>query len=399
MTIFRTATLLAGLLLAQAAHAQLAVKIGVLNDQSGPYADVTGDGSVIAARLAVEDFQPGSHGMAVEVVVGDHQNKPDVGTTLVRQWIDVGGVDVIADVPTSSVALAVSEVVRQKNRILLVSGGGTSDLTGKACSPNTIQWTYDSWAAVNGVASATVRTGGDTWFFLTADYAYGTAAQADATAAVLKAGGRVLGSVRAPFPTTDFSSYLLQAQGSGSKVVALANAGPDTINSIKQASEFGIAAKGQRLVALLMFLNDVHALGLESVQGLSFTQATYWDLNEATRAFAARYRALRRGQAPNDVHMGVYASVMHYLKAVAAAGAKDAGTVIRQMKATPIDDPFFGQGRIRADGRAIHPMYLVAAKRPEESTSAWDLLKIVATIPADQAFRPIEGGGCSLTGG
>ncbi len=398
--IFQRVALAVALLLSAApVNAQIGVKIGVLNDRSGPYADVTGDGSVIAAQLAVEDFHPASHGMTVEVVSADHQNKPDIGAAIVRHWIDVDGVDAIADVPTSSVALAVSEIVRQKDRILLVSGGGTSDLTGKACSPNTVQWTYDSWAAVNGVASATVQSGGDTWFFLTADYAYGTAAQADATAAILKAGGRVLGSVRAPFPTTDYSSYLLQAQGSGAKVIALANAGPDTINSIKQAAEFGIAAGGQRLVALLMFLNDVHSLGLASVQELSFTQATYWDLNDATRAFAARFRVLRRGEAPNDVHMGVYASVTHYLNAVAAAHSKDAGTVMRQMKATPIDDPFFGHGRIRQDGRAIHSMYLVTAKKPEESTSSWDLLRIVATIPAEQAFRPMQDGGCLLTGG
>lgn len=397
MTNAKIRVVLALLCLAGSVRAEIRIKIGVLNDQSGPYADVTGEGSLVAARLAVQNFDPAAHGMVVEVISADHQNKPDVGAAIARRWTDSEGVDVVSDVPTSSVALAVNEVVRQKNRILLVSGGGTSELTGKACSPNTVQWTYDSWAAVNGVAEATVRQGGDTWFFLTADYAYGTAAQADATAAITKAGGRVVGAVRAPFPTTDYSSYLLQAQASRAKVIGLANAGPDTTNSIKQAAEFGIAAQGQRLVALLMFVNDVYSLGLSSAQGLSFTAATYWDLNDATRAFTAKFREqLRRDQAPNDPQMGVYSSITHYLKAVAAVGTKDAATVMRQMKATPIDDPFFGSGRIRPDGRAVHVVYLMEAKRPDESSSPWDLLKVVATIPAERAFRPMGNSGCLL---
>lgn len=378
------------------AHAELVIRIGVLNDRSGPYSDLAGEGSVVAARLAVEDFKPATRGMTVEILAADHQNKPDVGVSIARQWIDVDGVDVIADLPTSSVALAVNQVVREKNRILLASGAGTSELTGKSCSPNTVQWTYDSWAAVNGVVTGLVRQGSDTWFFLTADYAYGTAAQADATAAIGKAGGRVVGAVRTPFPTTDFSAYLLQAQHSGAKVIGLANAGPDTVNAIKQASEFGIAKGVQKIVAMLMFVNDVRALGLDVAQGLTFTTATYWDLNKETREFAGRFGARMKGQMPNEAPMGVYSSVMHYLTAVAAIGSKEPGAVMRKMKDTPINDPFFGQGRIREDGRATHPMYLMEAKKPQESSSSWDLLKVVATIPAEQAFRPLEEGGCPL---
>ena len=389
---------LAGMCLAGTAWAQgLSVKIGVLNDRTGAYSELTGEASVVAARLAVRDFDPAAHGMKVDVISADHQNKPDVGVAIAGRWIDAEGVDVIADVPTSSVALAINEVARQKNRIFLASGSGTSELTGKACSPNTVQWTYDSWAAVNGVTSATVKQGGDSWFFLTADYAYGTAAEADARAAVAKAGGQVVGAVRVPFPTTDYSSYLLQARSSGAKVIGLANAGPDTVNAIKQAGEFGIAEHGQRLVAFLLFVNDVHSLGLPAVQGLSFTAATYWDLNDATRAFTLRFKKeLGRDQVPNEAQFGAYSSIMHYLRAVAAVGTKDPAVVIRQMKATPIDDPFFGQGLIRPDGRAIHPMYLMEAKRPEESHSSWDLLKVAAVIPAEQAFRPMDKGGCPL---
>ena len=328
------------------AASELSIKIGVLNDRSGPYADLTGEGSVVAARLAVEDFRPETHGMKVEVLGADHQNKPDVGAAVTRRWIDVEDIDVVADVPTSSVALAVNQIVREKNRVFLASGAGTSELTGKACSPNTVHWTYDSWSAVNGVATAVVRQGGDSWYFLTADYAYGTAAQADATAAVTKAGGRVVGAVRSPFPTNDFSSYLLQAQRSGAKVIGLANAGPDTVNSIKQSAEFGIAGAGQRIVALLLFVNDVRALGLDKTQGLTFAAATYWDLNDQTRAFAARFAALRGGAMPNGPQMGVYSSVLHYLNAVKAVRSKQAYVVMRNIMYTPIYDPLFGLGRI-----------------------------------------------------
>lgn len=381
---------------AQAQISDGTIKIGVMNDMSGLYADIAGPGSVTAARMAVEDFGAARKGMKVEIVSADHQNKPDVGSTVARTWIDVDKVDAIVDVPTSSVALAINQIVRDKNKVFLNSGAASSDLTGKACSPNTVHWTYDTWMLANGTGSAIVKTGGDSWFFLTADYAFGHALERDTEAAVLKGGGKVLGKVRHPFPGQDFSSFLLQAQASKAKVIALANAGGDTINSIKQASEFGITRGGQSLAGMLMFITDVHALGLNTAQGLIFTETFYWDLNDQTRAWTKRFAAANGGKYPSMVQAGVYASVLHYLKAVEAAKTDDGLKVVAQMKAMPTDDPLFGKGSIRVDGRKIHPAYLVEVKKPSESKGPYDYYKIRATIPADQAFRPLADGGCSL---
>jgi len=331
------------------------------------------------------------------VIFADHQNKPDIGSNIARQWYDVEGVDVIVDVPTSSVALAVNNITKEKNKVHLNSTGGTSDLTGKACTPNTIHWTYDTWALANGTGNALVKTGGDSWFFLTADYAFGHALERDTSAAVEKAGGKVLGKVRHPFPGQDFSSFLLQAQSSGAKVIGLANAGGDTINSVKQAAEFGIVQGGQSLAALLMFISDVHALGLETAQGLVFTEAWYWDLNDNTRAFAEEFAADNNGAKPTMVQAGVYSAVTHYLKAVHELGSDaDGAKVVEKMKSMPTEDRVFGKGYIRPDGRKIHDMYLFEVKKPEESKGPWDYYKIRAVIPADQAFRPIEEGECPL---
>jgi len=397
-----TATLVGAALLALSGTvaAQISdgiVKIGVLNDMSGLYADIAGPGSVVAAKMAVEDFQKTSKaGLKVEVVGADHQNKPDVGSNIARQWYDVDKVDVIVDVPTSSVALAVSQITKDKGKAFLVSGAATSDLTGKACSPNTIHWTYDTWNLANGTGSAIVKTGGDTWFFLTADYAFGHALERDTEAAVLKGGGKVLGKVRHPFPGTDFSSFLLQAQSSKAKIIGLANAGGDTINSIKQAAEFGIVKGGQNLAGLLVFITDVHALGLQTAQGLIFTETFYWDLNDDTRAWSKRFAAANGGKYPSMVQAGVYSAVLHYLKAVEAGKTDDGTKVVAQMKAMPTDDPLFGKGSIRADGRKIHPAYLVEVKKPSESKGPYDYYRIRATIPADQAFRPMDQGDCPL---
>jgi branched-chain amino acid transport system substrate-binding protein len=372
------------------------VKIGVMNDQSGPYADLAGPGSVVAARMAVEDSGAAKKGMKVEILVGDHQNKPDVGSSIARQWYDVDKVDVIVDVPTSSVVLAVNQVTREKNKALLVSTGATSDLTGKACSPNAIHWTYDTWALANGTGSAIVKTGGDSWFFLTADYAFGLALERDTEAVVVKNGGKVVGRVRHPFPTSDFSSFLLQAQASKAKIIGLANAGADTINAIKQGGEFGIGRGGQQFAGLLVFLTDVHALGLEKAQGLLLTEAFYWDLNDQTRAWSTRFADRHRGAKPTMAQAGVYSSVLHYLKAVEVLKSDDGPKVIAKMKEMPTDDPIFGKGKVREDGRKIHPMYLFEVKKPAESKGAWDYYKVRTTIPAEQAFRPLDQGGCEL---
>ena len=373
------------------------IKIGVLSDMSSLYADIGGPGSVVAARMAVEDFGAAKKGMKVEIVSADHQNKPDVGSAIARQWYDVDKVDVIVDVPTSSVALAVSEVTKQKGKAFLVSGAASSDLTGKACSPNTIHWTYDTWALANGTGKAIVKTGGDTWFFLTADYAFGHALERDTSAVVEKNGGKVVGRVRHPFPGTDFSSFLLQAQSSKAKIIGLANAGSDTINSIKQASEFGITRSGQNLAALLAFITDVHALGLATAQGLIMTEAWYWDLNDANREFAKKFAPQFKGVHPTMVHAGVYSAVTHYLKAVEALKSDaDGKAVVAKMKEMPTDDKLFGKGTVRADGRKIHPMYLFEVKTPAESKGPWDYYKVRATIPAEEAFRPLADGGCPL---
>jgi branched-chain amino acid transport system substrate-binding protein len=382
---------------AQAQYTDGTIKIGVMNDMSGTYSDLSGQGSVIAARMAVEDFGAAAKGMKVEIVDADHQNKPDVGSNVVRTWIDVDKVDVIVDVPTSSVALAVNEIVRDKNKVFLVSGAAASDLTGPKCTPNTIHWTYDTWALANGTGKAIVKTGGDTWFFLTADYAFGHALERDTAAVVEKNGGKVLGKVRHPFPGTDFSSFLLQAQASKAKIIGLANAGSDTINSIKQASEFGITQGGQNLAALLAFITDVHALGLQTAQGLIMTEAWYWDLNDANREFAKKFAPQFKGVYPTMVHAGVYSAVTHYLKAVEALKSDaDGKAIVAKMKEMPTDDKLFGKGTVRADGRKIHPMYLFEVKKPAESKAPWDYYKLRATIPADEAFRPLADGGCPL---
>jgi branched-chain amino acid transport system substrate-binding protein len=376
------------------------VKIGVLTDMSSLYADAGGPGSVIAAKLAVEDFNPAAHGMKVEVVSADHQNKPDVGANIAREWYDVDKVDVIVDIPNSGVALAVNEVTREKNKVFLASGPASSDLTGPKCSPNTIHWTYDTWMLANGTGKAVVKTGGDTWFFLTSDYAFGKALERDTSAVVLANGGKVLGGVRHPLNTPDFSSFLLQAQASKAKIIGLANAGGDTINAIKQGAEFGIAAGGQHFAGLLVFISDVNAIGLKTAQGLVLTGTWYWDMTDANRAFTKRWQAERSGKFPTMVQAGVYSAVTHYLKAVAALKSdSDGKAVVAKMKEMPTDDPLFGKGSIRADGRKIHDAYLFEVKTPEESKYPGDDYKLRATIPAAEAFRPLKDGGCPLVGG
>jgi branched-chain amino acid transport system substrate-binding protein len=395
LTRIATLALAAGFT-APAAMADISVKIGVLNDRSGLYADLTGEGSVIATRMAIEDFGAAERGITVEVVSADHQNRPDVASTVTRQWIDQDGVDVIVDVPTSSAALAVNDIVREREKIFLVSGAATSDLTGSACSPYTVHWTYDTWSLANGTGRAMVEVGGDTWFFLTADYAFGHALERDTSAVILETGGQVLGSVRHPFPGQDFSSFLLQAQASGAKVIGLANAGGDTVNSIMQAAEFGITQAGQALAGLLVFITDVDAIGLEDAQGLVLTESFYWDLNDGTREFSERFAELGNGNKPTMVHAGVYGSVLHYLKAVEAAGTSDSDAVMAMMKEMGTDDPLFGQGVVRQDGRKVHDMYLFRVKAPDESTGRWDYYELLNTIPADVAFRPMDEGNCSL---
>jgi branched-chain amino acid transport system substrate-binding protein len=382
---------------AQAQYSDGVIKIGVMNDMSGTYADLSGQGSVIAARMAVEDFGAAAKGMKVEILGADHQNKPDIGSNVVRQWIDVDKVDVVVDVPTSSVALAVSDIVKDKNKVFLASGPGASDLTGSKCTPNTIHWTYDTWALANGTGKAIVTTGGNTWFFLTADYAFGHALERDTSAVVEKNGGKVVGKVRHPFPGTDFSSFLLQAQSSKAKIIGLANAGSDTINAVKQAAEFGIVRGGQNLAALLAFITDVHGMGLQTAQGLIMTEAWYWDMNDANREFAKKFAPQYKGVHPTMVHAGVYSAVLHYLKAVEALKSDaDGKAVVAKMKETPTDDKLFGNGTIRQDGRKIHDMYLFEVKKPEESKAPWDYYKLRATIPAAEAFRPLGEGGCPL---
>jgi len=390
---------LAAALAAGPAAAQISdgvIKIGVLNDQSSLYADLAGQGSVVAARMAVEDYGAEKKGMKVEIIFADHQNKPDVGSQIARQWYDADKVDVIVDVPNSGVALALNQIARDKGKALLISGAATADLTGKACSPNTIHWTYDTWALANGTGNAIVKTGGDSWFFLTADYAFGHALERDTEAVVTKAGGKVVGKVRHPLNTQDFSSFLLQAQASKAKIIGLANAGGDTTNAIKQGAEFGIVRGGQNFAGLLVFITDVHALGLPTAQGLIMTETFYWDMNDKTRAFAKRFAERDRGIHPTMIHAGVYSAVTHYLKAVEALKGDDGTKVIAKMKETPTDDPLFGKGTIRADGRKIHPAYLFEVKKPGESKGAWDYYKTRATIPAEQAFRPVDQGDCPL---
>jgi branched-chain amino acid transport system substrate-binding protein len=391
---------LAGVLLSSAALADdKIVKIGSLSDQSGLYADLGGPGSTLAAQMAVEDSGLTKKGWTIDVISADHQNKPDVGTGIAKKWFDEDKVDVIVDVPTSSVALAVTQVVKEKNGLFLASGPATSDLTGKACSPNTLHWTYDTYMLANGTGKAVVKAGGDTWFFITADYAFGHALQRDTSAVVEANGGKVVGSVNVPLNTPDFSSYLLQAQSSKAKIVGLANAGGDTTNSIKQAHEFGIVAGGQKLAGLLLFVSDVNALGLDVAQGLELTETFYWDMNDQTRAFAKRFSERMKNHAmPTMVQAGVYSAVLNYLKALDAMGGNphDGAKVAAKMKEMPTDDPIFGKGSIREDGRVIHPAYLFEVKSPAESKYPWDYYKLIGTIPAEEAFRPLAQSECPL---
>jgi branched-chain amino acid transport system substrate-binding protein len=373
-------------------------RIGVLNDQSGLYADIAGRGSVVATEMAVADFKPETHGFKVEVLSADHQNKADIGSSIARRWYAVDHVDAIIDVPTSSVALAVAGVARDKNKVLIVTSAGTSDLTGKDCTPNTVHWTYDTWALANGTARAMIKQGWTSWYFVTADYAFGHALERDATDVVKAAGGKVVGHVLVPFQTSDFSSFILQAQGSGAQVIALANSGGDTINAVKQAAEFGLS-QSQKLVSLLIFLSDIHSIGLQTAQGLLLTNAFYWDLNDGTRAFGKAFAARNNGRMPTMNQAGAYAATLHWMKAIAAmdkAKAHDGALVVAKMKEMPTDDPLFGKGRIREDGRTIHDMYLWQVKSPAESHGPYDYLKLVATIPGDEAFRPMSADACPM---
>jgi len=375
------------------------LRIGVLNDMSSVYADFQGPGSVIAAQMAIEDFAKQSK-RKVEVVSADHQNKPDVGAGIARRWLDVEGVDLIVDLPNSAVALAVGDIVREKNKVAIGSGAGTALLTGAKCSPNFVHWTYDTWANGHALARGVLEAGGKTWFFVTADYAFGQDLEKQASDEVRESGGKIIGNVRHPLGASDFSSYLLQAQASGAEVVALANAGGDTTNSVKQAAEFKIGAK-QKIVSLIFDLQSVPALGLNTAQGLVGINAFYWDMNDQTRAWSKRFQERHpKKMMPNHMHAGVYAAVLHYLKAVDKVGSpSDGAAVVAAMKAMPTDDPLFGKGTIRADGRKIHPMYLLQVKTPTESKSEWDVFKVIGTIPADKAFRPLNEGGCPLVKG
>jgi branched-chain amino acid transport system substrate-binding protein len=391
----------AGLLalwLAAPANAQISddvVKIGVLNDQSGLYADLAGPGSVVAARMAVEDFGGTVLGKPVEIVVADHQNKADIGAAIARQWFDVDKVDMAIDFANSSVALAVEQLAKDRNRIAIATAVGTTDFTGKACTPNEASWLYDSYALTTSLAREVTKQGRDTWFFVTVDYAFGHSLEADTTKAVLAAGGKVLGGVRHPLNNADFSSYLLQAKASGAKVVALANGGGDMINATKQAHEFGLVEGGQSLVSLLVFITDVHSLGLQAAQGLTFVTGFYWDRNDESRAFAKRFEA-RHKSMPTMVHASVYSAVRHYLRAIAAAGTDEAKAVLAKMRELPVDDFYARGARLRRDGRLVHDMYLAQVKKPSESKGPWDYYKILGTIPGDQAFQSLAAGGCPL---
>ncbi|MGQ0687069.1 ABC transporter substrate-binding protein [Bradyrhizobium sp.] len=391
---------LAGFSLASPAFAQdKNIKIGVLNDMSSLYADIGGPNSLAAVKMAVEDSGLKARGWNIEVLSGDHQNKPDIGVNIARQWIDADKVDAIADTPNSGVALAVSNLVKDKNSVLLNSGAATADLTGKACNPNTISFTYDTYMLANGTGKALTKAGGDTWFFLTADYAFGHALERDTGNVVTKTGGKVVGAVRHPLNTSDFSSFLLQAQSSKAKVIGLANAGGDTTNSIKQAAEFGIVQGGQKLAALLLFINDVHALGLRTAQGLTFTESFYWDLNDKTREWSKRFQKVSpKGAMPSMTVAGLYAEILHYLKAMEALGSnpRDGAKVVAKMKELPTDDPLFGKGPLRADGRRLIPAYLFEVKKPEESKGPWDYYKLVATIAPEDAAKPLEASDCPM---
>ena len=375
------------------------VKIGALSDQSGLYADLGGPGSTLAAQMAVEDSGLQAKGWKIDIISGDHQNKPDIGTTIARQWFDVDKVDVIVDVPNSGVALAVNNVIKEKNGVYINSGAATSDLTNAQCSPNTVHWTYDTYMLAHTTGQALVKAGGDSWFFLTADYAFGAALERDTTAVVTANGGKVVGGVKHPLNTSDFSSFLLQAQSSKAKIIGLANAGGDTTNSIKQAAEFGIVKGGQKLAALLLFLTDVKAIGLETAQGLNFTETFYWDMNDQTRAFSKKFSERMKNNAPPTmVQAGVYAGLRHYFKALEALGGNphDGVKVVEKMKSMPTEDDLFGKGEIQPNGRTIHTAYLFEVKKPSESKGPWDFYKLVGSVPGDQAFTPLSESKCAL---
>jgi branched-chain amino acid transport system substrate-binding protein len=372
------------------------VKIGLITDMSSLYADVTGPGSLIAGQMAVEDYLKAHPDSVLKPVIlsADHQNKPDVALNIARQWIDQDGVDVIADVPNSAVALAITELAKQKNKVHLNASAGTARLTGDMCNANTVQWNFDNYALANVTGRAVVATGGDSWYFLTSDYAFGHDLEAQTMAVVKAQGGKVLGAVRHPLNTQDFSSFLLQAQSSGAKIIGLANAGGDTINSIKQAVEFGVTRQ-QKLAALLIFLTDIHSLGLETAKGLVFTEAFYWDLNDDTRAWTARF-IQRHKNYPTSNQAATYSSVLHLLKAMEVAKTRDGQKIVAEMKALPTEDPLYGKGEIRADGRKVHPMHLFQVKTPEESKRPWDYYKLIRTVPVEEAWRPLAEGGCAL---
>jgi branched-chain amino acid transport system substrate-binding protein len=396
-------TLTTGLVLAGGASAQekldKVVKVGALGDQSGLYQDIGGPGSVVAAQMAIEDSGLIAKGWKIDLISADHQNKPDVAVNIGKQWIDVEKVDVFVDLAASNVGLAIANLAREKNVVNLNSGSGSSDLTGSQCTPNTIHWAYDTYMLANGTGKAVTKAGGDSWFFITADYAFGAALERDTSAVAKANGAKIVGSVRAPLNTADFSSYLLQAQSSGAKIVGLANAGGDTTNAIKQASEFGIVAGGQKIAALLLFLSDVHSLGLNLAQGLQFTESFYWDMNDGTRAFSDRFaKRMKNGAKPTMVQAGSYAATLHYLKALEALGGNphDGAKVVAKMKEIPTEDPLFGKGEVRVDGRVIHPAYLFQVKTPAESKGPWDYYNLISTIPADQAFRPLSESECPL---
>jgi branched-chain amino acid transport system substrate-binding protein len=379
---------------------EISVKIGVLTDLSSLYADTNGPGSVLAARMAAEDYLAAGGHVKAEIVAADHQNKPDIGSSITRQWFDQDGVDMIVDVPNSAVALAVVDLARQKNKVFMNSGASSSDFTGKACSQNSIHWTYDTYALATGTARAVVAAGGDSWYLLTADYAFGYTMEADIRRVLAATGATVVGAARTPLNSTDFSSFLLQAAASKAKIVGLVNAGGDTINSIKQAAEFGITMGGQKLAAMVLYITDVHALGLQTAQGLQFTAAFYWDLNDGTRAWSRRFAERNGGRMPTELQAGAYGATLHYLKAVEKAGtATDGKRVVAAAKEIPTDDPLFGHGSIRQDGRTLHNMYLFETKTPAESKAPWDYYKLIRTIPPTEAFRPMSEGGCPFVTG
>lgn len=386
---------LAAMIMASPALAE-PIRLGVLTDMSGMNFDLAGEGSVVAAKMAVEDFGGKLNGETIEVIVGDHQNKPDIGSTLARSWIDERNVKAIIDVPTSSVAMAVQEITRDKDIAFLASTAGSSDLTGKACSPTTAQWTWDTYALANGTGRAMTQEGGKNWYFMTVDYTFGHALERDTAEAVKSSGGEVVGAVRHPRETNDFSSFLLQAQASGADVIALANSSGDTMTALKQASEYGIVDGGQKIAGMLLFLTDVHSVGLQTAQGLTLTTGFYWDYDDETRAWSKRFGEKMGGKMPTMVHAGVYSSVMNFLKAAEAAESTEGKVVLDQMRSMDINDFFARNAKLRPDGRMVHDMYLVQVKSPEESTGPWDYYKVLRTIPGDEAFRPLGEGDCPL---